>query len=112
LAIQGSIILKEKLVELCKGSTRLFLTQSIIMQLEYPLPPLSEQQEIICRVDQLFSVADRIEFQYHSLKEKIDNLPQAILNKAFRGELVEQNPIDEPDVELLKRIQSEKGGKG
>ena len=42
------------------------------------------------------------------LKEKIDNLPQTILEKAFRGELVEQNPNDEPAEVLLEKIKSEK----
>lgn len=87
---KGSLDIREKLGELCKGSTRLFLTQSILKQLNYPLPTLSEQQEIINKVNQLFKVSDKIESQYQSLKAKIDQMPQAVLAKAFRGELVGQ----------------------
>ena len=54
------------------------------------LPSLEEQQEIVNRVEVLFSLADKIESQYASLKTKIDQLPKAILTKAFRGELVAQ----------------------
>lgn len=39
----------------------------------------------------------------------LDKLPQSILAKAFRGELVSQNPDDEPASVLLKRIKAEKG---
>lgn len=57
---------------------------------EIPIPSIEEQEEIVKRVESLFSLADKIESQYQILKAKIDQLPQAILNKAFRGELVEQ----------------------
>lgn len=42
------------------------------------------------KVKALFDFADKMESQYQSLKSKIDQLPQAILAKAFRGELVGQ----------------------
>jgi type I restriction enzyme S subunit len=54
------------------------------------VPSIQEQEEIITRIDDLLDIADKIESQYQSLKAKIDQLPQAILAKAFRGELVEQ----------------------
>jgi len=58
----------------------------------FPIPnPLpEEQQEVVKRVDALFSLANKIESKFTSLKAKVDQLPQAILAKAFRGELVEQ----------------------
>lgn len=54
------------------------------------LPSLMEQKEIVKRVDELFAIADKIESQYQTLKAKFGQLPQAILAKAFRGELVGQ----------------------
>lgn len=57
---------------------------------DIPVPVLEEQEEIVSRVDALFELADKIETRYQSLKAKTDQLPQAILAKAFRGELVEQ----------------------
>ncbi|MBK8566808.1 MAG: restriction endonuclease subunit S [Saprospiraceae bacterium] len=59
-----------------------------IQDLEIPLPPLPEQQEIVRRVQSLFAVADRLEARYEALREKVEGLPQALLAKAFRGELV------------------------
>ena len=76
-----------------------------------PLPSIEEQIEIVKFVTSLFATADRIGSQYQSLKAKIDNLPQAILNKAFKGELVSQNPNDEPASVLLERIKKEREGK-
>lgn len=61
-----------------------------IQNLAVALPPFNEQEEIVKRVDALFGLADKIESQYQSLKTKIDHMPQAVLAKAFRGELVSQ----------------------
>ncbi|MEO9476772.1 MAG: restriction endonuclease subunit S [Cyclobacteriaceae bacterium] len=95
-----------------RGGNQPALNGKKIGEIFVNLPPLVEQDEIIKRVESLFDLAVKIESQYQSLKAKIDNLPQAILNKAFKGELVDQDPNDEPASELLKRIQNEKGGKG
>lgn len=73
-----------------------------------PLPPKTEQAEIVRRVEKLFAFADGIESKYQVLKTEMDKLPQSILAKAFRGELVPQDPADEPASELLKRIRQEK----
>lgn len=73
-----------------------------------PLPPLEEQKEIVRKVEELFHFADSIETRYEKAKAWFDKLPQAILSKAFRGELVPQNENDEPASELLKRIQKAK----
>ncbi len=104
----GSQIVIDKLRELCTGSTRLFLTQTILKQIDYPLPPRVEQIEIIRRVEHLFVFADKIEARYTKAKTMLDRLPQSILAKAFRGELVAQDPNDEPASVLLERIKAEK----
>jgi len=86
-----------------------------IENFEINLPPLEEQQEIVRRVEKLFALADSLEAKYKKALERVEKLEQAILAKAFRGELVEPDPNDEPAEELLKRILEEKakieGGK-
>jgi type I restriction enzyme S subunit len=73
--------------------------------LPVPIPPQREQEEIVQRVEQLFSLAEKIESRYIKAKGMLDKLPQSILAKAFRGELVEQDPDDEPAMGLLERIK-------
>lgn len=73
-----------------------------------PLPPLQEQQEIVKQVEALFAKADAIEAQYQAAMQHLETLPQAILAKAFRGELVEQDKEEEPARVLLERIQAER----
>ncbi|HVS83661.1 MAG TPA: restriction endonuclease subunit S [Pyrinomonadaceae bacterium] len=70
-----------------------------------PLPALAEQQEIVRRVEALFKTADALEARYRKAKAHVDKLTQSILAKAFRGELVPQDPNDEPASVLLDRIK-------
>lgn len=75
------------------------------------LPPLSEQEEIVCRVEDLFKIADQIEERYQKARAYVDKLTQSILAKTFRGEFVPQDPNDEPAIVLLNRIKAEKAKK-
>lgn len=52
------------------------------------LPPLAEQQEIVRRVEKLFALADRLEARFVEGRKRADSITQAVLAKAFRGELV------------------------
>ena len=72
------------------------------------LPPFPEQREIIRRVERLFALADTIEKYVAKGTTRTENLTQAILAKAFRGELVPQDPNDESASVLLERIRQEK----
>lgn len=66
---------------------------------------INEQQEIVNRVESLFAKVAVIEQQYKCLKSKVDTLPQSILHKAFKGELLEQLPTDGDARDLLKEIE-------
>lgn len=95
-----------QLVEMQRGMTKAGLTLGDIRSLKIVIPDLDEQQEIVRRVETLFAYADRLEAQYKQAREHIDRLTPAILDKAFRGELVPQDPNDEPASVLLERIQA------
>jgi len=81
-----------------------------------PLPPLTEQQEIVRRVDALFALADRIEAKLTAARQRVESLTQSILAKSFRGELVpteaelarRENRSYEPAADLLARIRAER----
>jgi type I restriction enzyme S subunit len=101
---------RQQIQEISKSSSGLYtLSLSKVSMLEIEITDLIEQQEIVSRVESLFSKADKIEASYQKLKEKIEQLPQAILAKAFRGELVEQLPTDGDARELLEEIKKLKG---
>lgn len=76
--------------------------------IEINLPSAAEQTEIVRRVEQLFAFADQLEAKVATAKARIDRLTQSILAKAFRGELVPQDPNDEPASVLLERIQAQR----
>ncbi|WP_440888359.1 restriction endonuclease subunit S [Vibrio sp. WZ-1] len=80
------------------------LTQTKFKQLSLLWPFIEEQKEIVRLVDQYFAFADTIEAQVKKAQARVDKLTQSILAKAFRGELVAQDPNDEPADKLLERI--------
>ena len=84
------------------------LNQSVLSNIAFPLPPLEEQKEIVRQVDKLFALADKVEDRYQKARARVDALAQSVLAKTFRGELVPQDPDDEPAEKLLQRIQEEK----
>jgi type I restriction enzyme S subunit len=77
----------------------------ILFKVAFPVPPKEEQTEIVKRVDNLFSKVDLIQQRYEALVKNIETLPQALLEKAFNGELVEQLPTDGDAKDLLEEIQ-------
>jgi type I restriction enzyme S subunit len=88
------------------------INQQTVINTPVYYPPLKEQQEIVKRVEVMFAQADAIEESYTLLKGKMEQLPQAILAKAFRGELVEQLPTDGDARDLLDQIRKIKMGVG
>ncbi|HBO2476943.1 TPA: restriction endonuclease subunit S [Pseudomonas aeruginosa] len=94
--------------EIKSQTTRDFIPITAQYELFHLLPPLREQTEIVRRVEQLFAFADQLEAKVTSAKSRIDHLTQSILAKAFRGELVPQDPNDEPASVLLERIKAQR----
>ena len=87
------------------GTTgRAKLTQQALLSLPIGAPPETEQTEIVRRVETLFAFADRLEARLAQAQTAATRLTPALLAKAFRGELVPQDPNDEPAAELLRRL--------
>ena len=79
-----------------------------LVGLAVPVPPLGEQQRIVDELDRALSLASASEATIKSNSHRIDRLRQAILEWAFEGKLVDQDPNDEPADKLLERIRSER----
>ncbi len=85
-----------------------------VRALRISLPALPEQREIVRRVDALFTLADKIEARVKSATARAEKITQAILAKAFRGELMpteaelarQEGRDYEPASVLLKRIRA------
>ena len=84
------------------------LTQAKLRELALSVPHIAEQTEIVRRVETLFAFADRLEARLAQAQAAATRLTPALLAKAFRGELVPQDPNDEPAAELLRRLQAER----
>ena len=75
-----------------------------------PLAPPSERAEIVRRIQSAFTWLDKVAHEHAQATRLLDRLDQALLAKAFRGELVLQDPTDEPAAALLARIRAEREG--
>ena len=82
------------------------INKSMLSALPISLPSSEEQAEIVRRVEDLFAYADRLDARYTTARALVEQLPPALLAKAFRGELVPQDPNDEPASVLLERIRA------
>jgi type I restriction enzyme, S subunit len=100
----------DALIDNIHGATRPRINTTQLRALRVRVCPLTEQQEIVRRVKALFKTADALEARYRTAKAHVDKLTQSILAKAFRGELVPQDPNDERASVLLERIRQERNG--
>lgn len=69
-----------------------------------PLCPLAEQQEIVRLLDEQFEAIERNEREIDAALKRSEALRQAILKKAFTGQLVAQDSADEPASALLAHL--------
>jgi type I restriction enzyme S subunit len=105
---------QSEMQSLCGHSAQQAIYIRDICGLHVPLPPLTEQHEIVRRVDALFKLADTIEARVAAATARADKITQAILAKAFRGELVpteaelarQEGRDYEPASALLARIRA------
>jgi type I restriction enzyme S subunit len=98
---------QRRILEDSSSTTLPIINKGRFEELEFPFPPLAEQQEIVRRVEALFSLADQIESRFTQARAQVGKITPSLLAKAFRGELVPQDPNDEPAHVLLERIKSE-----
>ena len=90
------------------GSAQPKLSQEKLNKILLPLPPLSEQRRIVEKIEELLALVDDLETNKIDLQSYIKQAKSKVLEMAIRGELVPQNPEDEPASVLLERIKKEK----
>lgn len=100
--------INKSIIDNSSSTTLPILNKSRFERLFIPLPPLSEQHKIVEEVERRLSVADETEKAVEQSFKQAERLRQSILEKAFEGKLVPQDPTDEPASVLLERIKNEK----
>ncbi|GGH18149.1 restriction endonuclease type I, S subunit [Cribrihabitans marinus] len=88
-----------------EGSTHTTIYFPEIRAFHIKLAPLEEQKEIVRKVRTAFARIDRMTVDASRAAHLLDRLDERLLAKAIRGELVPQNPDDEPAEALLTRIR-------
>lgn len=86
------------------GGAQPNISKEIIVNTFIPLPPLSEQQRIVMKIEKWFALIDQVEQGKADLQNTIKQTKSKILDLAIHGKLVPQDPNDEPAIKLLKRI--------
>lgn len=81
---------------------------SKLKALSIPVPPVAKQKAIMAEVDSRLSQADATSREIDRSVMYADRLRQSILRRAFSGQLVPQDPNDEPASVLLDRIRAER----
>lgn len=99
---------RKRTAALLHGIGRPRLNLDEIKSITIPLPPVDEQVEIASEVDQRLSVVSELEAIVETQLKRAERLRQSILERAFSGQLVPQDPDDEPAALLLERIQAER----
>ena len=90
------------------GTTIKHLTGQSLQVLPIPLPPMSEQQLIVKHLQHIIGEIDKVETEKSEALSLVSLAKSKILNLAISGQLVPQDPADEPASVLLERIRAEK----
>ncbi|TXC70964.1 hypothetical protein FSB78_08405 [Sphingomonas ginsenosidivorax] len=99
---QGQMLAKNR------GVTKAGLGLDDIRDVVIPVPTADVRASMLNKINTAFASADRLEAEAARARALLDRLESAILAKAFRGELVPQDPNDEPASVLLDRIRAER----
>ena len=100
--------IKRQALSVATGTAQLTVPLSGLRAFMLDIPARDEQDEIVSRVEAIFAYAERLEARYQAARTQVERLTPALLAKAFRGELVPQDPNDEPASVMLERIRAER----
>jgi type I restriction enzyme, S subunit len=107
-AFMRSPLMLQQVERNLQGTDQPYINTSDIPNIIVPLAPLAEQTAILTFVSRSLDVEGTIEEQRSEVLNGLDQFDQSALTKAFRGELVPQDPNDEPASVLLERIRAQR----
>jgi len=97
-----------RLEKMFTGTTIKHLTGEKLARMAVPICSIDEQAQILFELESKFSEADQLDQTITTSLQQAEALRQSILKKAFSGQLVPQDPHDEPASALLARIKAER----
>jgi type I restriction enzyme S subunit len=90
------------------GNNQKALNKNRVASIQFPLCSAEEQMAVVQALSKKLSFVENLDNELNIQLAKAETLRQSILKKAFSGQLVPQDPNDEPASELLARIQAER----
>ena len=105
----GNTFGKEWFIKAGKQTTNLAsINLGILRRFPVAVPPAEEQAVIVSLLDAELSLMNAVESSIRHALQRASHLRQSILQRAFQGRLVPQDPDDEPAATLLERIKRER----
>jgi type I restriction enzyme S subunit len=98
----------DRLRSMNQGAAQPNLNTSIVRSIPVPWAPEAERRELCAVVASRLAALQGISDALQGLNERSSTLDTALLNKAFRGELVAQVSDDEPAAALIARLRAER----
>lgn len=99
-------------IKMGEGGAQPNISKEKIVNALFPLPPLSEQKQIVAKIEELLPYIDRYEQAWNKLEQFNSRFPEdmkkSLLQYAIQGKLVEQRPEEGTAEELFTQIQKEK----
>ena len=106
--VLGSTYIQKQCDDLSTGTAQKTVGLATLRNFIMPIPPVSEQYLVVQKVAECLSLTDSVQNSKDSLVGVIAAVKSRILDLAIRGQLVPQDPDDEPASVLLERIRAEK----
>ena len=106
--VLGSSYVKSICDAKATGTAQKTVGLATLRELLIPVAPYREQMQIYAQTQDALSIVDSVSSDKEDLLNIIENAKAKILDLAIRGQLVPQDPNDEPASVLLERIRAEK----
>jgi type I restriction enzyme S subunit len=88
------------------------INQRIVEAIQIPIPSVPLQEQVVTQVREMLDAVDRVGAQIQQAAVRAERLRRTLLATAFGGQLVEQEPSEEPASLLLQRIRADRSAEG